>query len=47
MSETMLGQQDPDSNIDDDEPTEQEILEYARFLGIDDPEFLWIAEEGV
>ncbi len=29
------------------EPTEEEIREEARFLGIDDEDYLWIAKEAL
>ena len=29
------------------EPTEEEICEEARFLGIDDEDYLWIAKEAL
>ena len=57
LSGTREGEEDEGSQnmilserVDDYEPTYEEILEYARFIGMDpevDADLLWVAEQGL
>ncbi|RKP03276.1 hypothetical protein CXG81DRAFT_818, partial [Caulochytrium protostelioides] len=47
MAEQVILEEEHDQNY---EPTEEEIIEYATYLGIDpdtEPEFLWIARDSL
>jgi len=47
VGESMILEEDIDENY---EPTEQEIIEYAKFLGMDtdkERDLFWIAREGL